>query len=103
MRSLLAAILSLFLPARGAHRADAAPPSTLCPPFPTCSPAPTRRPWPYRTGVIAADGQPLVRPYVVVWERERDDRERRRLQCQRRRAAVRAARGQGYFPWETAV
>ncbi|MFE6624119.1 hypothetical protein [Streptomyces sp. NPDC057740] len=105
MRSLLAAILSLFLPGRGAHRADPVPvpvpdDRTPCPPTCTCRPAPARL---CRAGVIAADGQPLVRPYVVVWERERDERERWRLRQQRRRAAALAARGQDHFPWEAAV
>ncbi|MFJ9813866.1 hypothetical protein ACIRU3_01095 [Streptomyces sp. NPDC101151] len=45
-----------------------------------------RRTRPYPTDVISADGLPLVRPYVVVWERERDERERRY-----------------YCPWEAAV
>ncbi|MEU5534681.1 hypothetical protein [Streptomyces sp. NPDC020362] len=45
-----------------------------------------RRTRPYPTDVIAADGLPLVRPYVVVWERERDERERHY-----------------YCPWEAAV
>lgn len=103
MRSLLAAILSLFLPGRGAHRAQPAPDRTSCPPPPTYRPAPARRPRLCLADVIAADGQPLVRPYVVVWERERDDRERWRLQRQRRRAAVLATRGQDHFPWEAAV
>lgn len=85
MRSLLTAILSLFLPGRGAHRAHPAPERTSCPTPPTCRPVPAR-------------------PYVAVWERERDDRERWRLQRQRRRAAaVLAGRGQGCFPWEAAV
>jgi hypothetical protein len=103
MRSLLAAILSLFLPGRGAHRADPVPDRTLCPPPPMCHPAPVRRPRLCLADVVAVDGQPLVRPYVVVWERERDDRERRRLRLQRRRAAALAARGRDYFPWEVAV
>jgi hypothetical protein len=103
MRSLLAAILSLFLPARGVHRADPAPPRAPRPPLPPCRPASARRPWPCSAYVIAADGQPLVRPYVVVWERERDERERWRLQQQRRRAAVLATRAQDHFPWEAAV
>ncbi|MEV6943940.1 hypothetical protein AB0N07_18435 [Streptomyces sp. NPDC051172] len=46
---------------------------------------PVRRSLPYLTDVVAADGQPLVRPYVVEWERERDQHEWR---C---------------FPWEAAV
>ncbi|MEU8650283.1 hypothetical protein [Streptomyces sp. NPDC048737] len=75
MRSLLAAVLSLFLPPRGAHRALA--------PFPFLSvpaqrPAPARRPRPRPADVILADGLPLVRPYL-------------------------AALGQDHFPAEAAV
>ncbi|MFF4802757.1 hypothetical protein ACFY1U_30825 [Streptomyces sp. NPDC001351] len=111
MRSLLAAILSLFLPARGVHRADTASPITSCPPLPALPayrPAPARRPRGYAADIIAVDGQALVRPYVVVWERERDDRERWRRQRERRRAAVLATLGQDclgrdHFPWEVAV
>ncbi|UUU31843.1 hypothetical protein JIX56_19095 [Streptomyces sp. CA-210063] len=101
MRTLLAAIQSLFLPPRGAHRAAAPPPpSTSLRPAPTYRPAP---PCPL-LDVIAADGMPLVRPYVVVWERKRDEQERRRrLQRERRRAAVLASLGQDYCPWEAAV
>ncbi|MCP9986485.1 hypothetical protein LUX01_07020 [Streptomyces sudanensis] len=102
MRTLLAAILALFLPARGAHRSTASSPPlppTLRPPAPerplviTC---------PRPADLITADGMPLVRPYVVEWERERDERERRRLQRERRRAAVLATLGQDYVPvpWE---
>ncbi|USQ88450.1 hypothetical protein NFX46_34665 [Streptomyces phaeoluteigriseus] len=95
MRSLLAAVLSLFLPPRGAHRAlDQAP-------FPTVRaqrPAPARRSRLYLPDVIPADGLPLVRPYLAVWERERDARDRRHLQRERRRAAVLATLGQDYVP-----
>ncbi|CAM5687570.1 hypothetical protein [Streptomyces griseorubiginosus] len=104
MRSLLAAILALFLPARGTHRAAAPPPlpPISCPPAPepplviTC---------PHPADVITADGMPLVRPYVVEWERERDEHDRRRLQRERRRAAVLATLGQDYVPvpWEAAA
>ncbi|MFJ9018532.1 hypothetical protein ACIRPU_00880 [Streptomyces sp. NPDC102259] len=96
MRSLLAAILSLFLPPRGAHR------SPDVPAFPTASPcAPPRRTPP--TDVIIADGLPLVRPYLAVWERERDALDRRHLQRERRRAAVLATLGQDYVPAEVAA
>ncbi|MFE7837951.1 hypothetical protein ACFU53_18465 [Streptomyces sp. NPDC057474] len=102
MRSLLAAVLSLFLPGRGAHRAVMAPsapaPSGLA--GPAYRPAP---PCPFLGDVIRVDGQPLVRPYVVVWERERDELDRRRLQRARRRTAVLATPGQDYCPWEAAV
>ncbi|WNZ09802.1 hypothetical protein [Streptomyces sp. 11x1] len=100
MRSLLAVILSLFLPARGAHRA-VTPPLTSAPASPPgCRPAP---PCPFLGDVVRVDGLPLVRPYVVVWERERDELDRRRLQRARRRAAVLATLGQDYGPWEAAV
>lgn len=104
MRSLLAAILALFLPARGAHRAAAPPPllPSSCPPAPEPPPVIT---CPHPADVITADGMPLVRPYVAEWERERDERDRRRLQRERRRAAVLATLGQDYVPvpWEVAV
>ncbi|WP_330282647.1 hypothetical protein [Streptomyces sp. NBC_00588] len=92
MRSLLAAILSLFLPPRGAHRTDAPPSLTHRPP----APAPRTGPRPLH--VVSVDGQPLVRPYVVVWERERDERER-----ERRRLAARTPQRLDRFPWEVAV
>ncbi|WP_460065895.1 hypothetical protein [Streptomyces sp. YKOK-I1] len=96
MRSLLAAILSLFLPPRGTHRALDAPPIV--------SPGvPVRRTRPYPADVIPADGLPLVRPYLAVRERERDELDRRRLQRGRRRAAVLATLGQDYVPSEAAA
>ncbi|MDR6978678.1 hypothetical protein J2X68_005404 [Streptomyces sp. 3330] len=96
MRSLLAAILSLFLPPRGAHRAlDPLPPA-----FPLPSPAASaRRP----VDVVLADGLPLVRPYLAVWERERDARDRRHLPRERHRTAVLAALGQDRLPAEAAA
>ncbi|KPI29022.1 hypothetical protein ACWGA9_23695 [Streptomyces sp. NPDC054950] len=69
MRSLLGlltAVLSLFLPPRGAHRAAAFPAAYPC--------LPARRPRPYPADVILADGLPLVRPYLAVLERERTGR-----------------------------
>ena len=103
MRSLLAAILSLFLPAHGAHRAARRPPSLALPPVPTHQPAPTaRRTRAYPTDVFLADGLPHVRPYLAVWERERDELDHRRLQRDRRRAAVLATLGQDYIPAEVA-
>jgi len=95
MRSLLAAILSLFLPPRGAHRTDAPASLTARPPVP----APVRRPRPRSVDAIAADGQPLVRPYLVVWERERDEHERH-LRRERRRVASSLP---DHLPWEVAV
>ncbi|WP_329366399.1 hypothetical protein [Streptomyces sp. NBC_01483] len=104
MRSLLAAILSLFLPSRGAHRAADTPPSfTAWPPVRTYQPGPARRPGPHLADTIPADGLPLVRPYLAVWERERDELDRRRLQRERRRAAVLATLGQDYIPMEVAA
>ncbi|MGW2747577.1 hypothetical protein [Streptomyces sp. NPDC001450] len=86
MRSLLTAFLSLFLPPRGAQHADTPPPLIACPSVPVFRLTRARRTRPYPTDVIAADGLPPVRPYVAVWERERDERERRH-----------------YCPWEAAV
>lgn len=85
MRSLLAAILSLFFPPRGAHRTDAPPSVTVSPLVPPHQSAPGCRQRLHPADFIAADGQPLVRPYVVAWERERDQHEWR---C---------------FPWDVAV
>jgi hypothetical protein len=68
MRSLLAAILSLFLPPRGTHRAADTPLFLGVRP-PVVTPRPAQG-----DDVIAADGLPLVRPYVALWERERDER-----------------------------
>ncbi len=100
MRSLLSAFLALFLPPRGAHYAVAPPPPSIsCPPVPAYRPAPART----HLDTIAADGMPLVRPYLAVWERERDELDRRRLQRERCRAEVLAALGQDYVPWEAAV
>jgi hypothetical protein len=92
MRSLLAAILSLVLPPRGAHRTEA-PPSLI-----PCPPVPAHRPRPRPLDVISADGQPLVRPYVVVWERERGERER-----EARRLAALTPLRPDHSPWEVAV
>lgn len=106
MRSLLAAILSPFLPPSGAHRATDTPTSLAArPPVPAHRPTPTpaRRPGANPGDVIAADGLPLVRPYLAVWERERDELDRRRLQRARRRAAVLATLGQDYVSWEAAA
>lgn len=97
MRSLLAAILSLFLPPRGAHRAPGRPALRTARPVPPCR----RRPCP--ADVLLADGLPLVRPYLAVWERERDALDRGRLQRERRRAAVLATPGQDYVPAEVAA
>ncbi|MFH9548905.1 hypothetical protein [Streptomyces sp. NPDC017435] len=98
MRSLLAAILSLFLPPRGTHRAPGVPV------FPPASPyVPPRRARPCPADVVLADGLPLVRPYLAVWEREREARDRGRLQRERRRAAVLATLGQDYVPAEAAA
>ncbi|MFF3310032.1 hypothetical protein [Streptomyces sp. NPDC002952] len=105
MRSLLAAILTVFLPARGPHRSAEPPPPlplTPCPPAPELPPVIT---CPHPADIITADGMLLVRRYVVEWERERDEHDRRRLQRERRRAAVLATLGQDYVPvpWEVAA
>ncbi|WP_257040759.1 hypothetical protein [Streptomyces sp. TLI_55] len=57
---------------------------------------------PYAADVIHVDSLPIVRPYLAVWERERDERDHRHLQRERRRAAVLATLGQDYIPVEAA-
>ncbi len=86
MRSLLAALLALFLPARGKRRAAPAP---VVRPVPRPLPAP-RAPRP--ADVIDADRLPLVRPFVIAHERQQE-RERQR---ERRTAAALAAFGIDY-------
>ncbi|MER6561005.1 hypothetical protein ABT300_25395 [Streptomyces sp. NPDC001027] len=98
MRSLLAAILSLFLPPRGAHRAPGGPVFRTAPPC-----MPPRRTQPCPADVLLADGLPLVRPYLAAWECERDALDRRHVQRERRRAAVLATMGQDYVPVEAAA
>lgn len=83
MLNPIAALLTRFLPARGTHRAAPAPVRR-----PTPAPSPAPRP----VDVIPADTVPLVRPYVVHWERHCE----RRLQQERRRAAVLATFGADY-------
>jgi hypothetical protein len=61
VRSLLTAILPLFLPPRGAHRALGRSPF---PAGPAQRPVHAHRRRPYAPDVILADGLPLVRPYL---------------------------------------
>lgn len=104
MRSLLAAILTLFLPPRGTHRALGTPSfPAVVPPVPPHRPVSVRRTRPHLPDLVPADGLPLVRPYLAVWERERDARDRQCLQRERRRAAVLATLGQDYVPTEAAA
>ncbi|MGW1545659.1 hypothetical protein [Streptomyces sp. NPDC002346] len=86
MRTLLALILGWFMPARGKHRTEAAE---------AVAPATVRlicRRRPKEFGPLVAEEVALVRPYVIVWEREQE----RRRQRERRRAAVLATLGQDY-------
>lgn len=103
MRSLLAALLQLLLPSRGLHRAGFEVPSRGrhpgLPSVRAVPPRPARPP----LDVVLADGLPLVRPYVVLAEREREAQERWWAQRERRRAAVLATLGQDYLPREVAV
>lgn len=71
LRTLVAAFLAWFLPARGKRRATPAP---VVRRVPRPLPAP-RAPRP--TDVIEADGLPLVRPYVVAGERQREQERQR--------------------------
>ncbi|MFJ9715097.1 hypothetical protein ACIRPQ_03990 [Streptomyces sp. NPDC101213] len=63
MRSLLAAILSLFLPPRGAHRALDPFPFAVVPAQQSACARLTR---PRPADVILVDGLPLVRPYLAA-------------------------------------
>jgi hypothetical protein len=84
MRTLLALILSVLLPARGKRRAVPSAPT------PVARPHHAKRP----LDVIHADGLPLVRPYLTHFEQQREAQ----LQRERRRAAVLASMGQDYVP-----
>lgn len=86
MRTLLAALLALFLPARGKRRATPAPAVRR---VPRPLPAP-RSPRPL--DVIEADGLPLVRPFLIAHERQRE----RELQRERRIASTLASMGIDY-------
>ncbi|MCF4138419.1 hypothetical protein L1856_19465 [Streptomyces sp. Tue 6430] len=67
MRSLLAAVLSLFLPPRGAHRALTPLPFAAAP---VPQPPHVRRTHPRPADVILVDGLPLVRPYLAALSRD---------------------------------
>ncbi len=94
MRTLLGWVLTLFLPARGKRRAVAVPTAPVRT-VPHPLPAP-RCPRPAE--VINADSLPLVRPYLVHFEREQE----RQQQRERRRALALAALGQDYVTGATA-
>ncbi|MBQ0986365.1 hypothetical protein KBZ10_17980 [Streptomyces sp. F63] len=71
MRTILAGLLAVCMPARGKHRADTAP-VPACPPM--TAPKPSRA-WEV---VIEADALPIVPRYLVAFEekqaRQRDER-----------------------------
>lgn len=83
MRSLLAALLSWLMPSTGKRRST--PPAPTQHPLtdePTQTlgvvrPAPSTPHSPRPADLIVADGSPLVRPYVIQHEQERE--------CQRQR------------------
>lgn len=66
MRTLLALILSVLLPARGKRRATTAPPAPAPAPAPLDSTV--RLP---RMEYIDADALPIVRPYLLAHEARR--------------------------------
>ncbi|MEU6283371.1 hypothetical protein [Streptomyces sp. NPDC047028] len=66
MRSPVGAVLDLLLPPRGRRRAGAVP-SYLAARW--AGQGVRSRP---QVEVVFVDGAPLVRPYLVLWERERD-------------------------------
>ncbi|WP_166028614.1 hypothetical protein [Streptomyces chilikensis] len=100
MRTILAALLALFMPGHGKRRSTPAGP-----PFPATPPRTAPRP---RLEVVPhwADDEPeesfermYVRGYVLAAERSRIAR----LQRERRRAAVLASLGQDYVPLGVAL
>jgi hypothetical protein len=90
MRTLLALILSVLLPARGQRRTETVP---TAPGRSVPRRLPAHRS-PRSADVIEADHLPLVRPYVIAHERQREQWQQR----ERRRAAVMATLGQDYAP-----
>ncbi|THA98837.1 hypothetical protein E6R61_05690 [Streptomyces sp. LRa12] len=91
MRNLIVALLGWLLPSQGKRRAVSTAPA------PT-APAPVRRPLPAPRSprpvdVIDADRLPLVRPFLIAHERERE----RALQRERRTAATLATLGIDYL------
>ncbi|SCD74983.1 hypothetical protein GA0115245_114727 [Streptomyces sp. di188] len=96
MRSLLAALLALFLPSRGRRRATPAPVPTAPAPVNVRS-VPVDEPlWGASARavgeVLRGEDVALVRPFVVAWERQRE----RELQRERRTASTLATMGIDY-------
>lgn len=106
MRSLLATLLSWLMPARGKRRATPPAPTQTAEHIPTDSP--TQRLIITRSAVgvelpkppayLRGEDTPLIRPYLIAWEREQE----RQRQKDRRRAAVLATLGQDYTAGVTA-
>ncbi len=86
MRNPIAALIAWFLPAQGKRRATPAPTVRRVP-----RPLPTPRA-PRPTDVIDADRLPLVRPFVIAHERQREQERQR----ERRTAAALATFGIDY-------
>lgn len=88
MRTLMAAFLrglcGLLWPGEGMHRAESGPLPAVPAPRPVRRHAEPQHPDPLDGHEVV-----LVRPYLIAWERELE----RRLQRERRRAAVLAAVG----------
>jgi hypothetical protein len=86
MRTILALVLSVLLPARGKRRAGTV--ETL-PAESAPRTAPVRR---RAFDAIDAGASPMVRPYLIAWERQQREREAQR----ERRTAALAACGVDY-------
>ncbi|AXI88151.1 hypothetical protein SAM9427_21855 [Streptomyces sp. ETH9427] len=86
MRDLICWLIGLLFPGRGKHRDEEAPPVPVAP-----RPAPRVR-VPKEAVPLDAEASPMVRPYVIAWERERE----RRRQRERRTALVLATAGIDY-------
>lgn len=114
MRTLLALILSWLMPSTGKRRA--ADQTSMVSTADTAD-APTQRLIITRSAVTSSrslvgverparsprppaylrgEDTPLIRPYLIAWEREQERQRLHRLQRDRRRAAVLATLGQDY-------
>lgn len=88
MRSLVAAVLNVFLPAHGKHRAGPDPKLSFLPVPPSTPRGP-------RTAVaFDAETLPIVPRYLEAFEQARE----RQAQRERRRSLALAAMGQDYVP-----
>ncbi|MEU5341287.1 hypothetical protein AB0H18_10705 [Streptomyces sp. NPDC020766] len=89
MRTLLAALLSWFFPPRGTRRAQAVPTQNTPADSPTQTLGVVRPRSPRQPEYLRGEDIPLIRPYLIAYEREQE----RRRQKDRRTALVLATQG----------